>query len=178
MKKIIEFIWLVTSIIVITGCGVLFDSAVDPLYQNTEIDYFEEIEHEQIEIVVGTNELPNFDSYVNRVSPDDTIQPKSSFDIDTSDLDTTTVGEYTILYTFMSLDTLVEHEISVRVVSRPREEVIASNIFETTPRTITVTVELVDSEYVIDIDKIEIFSSSSDTLIEREINPSVLENII
>jgi len=165
-------------IFLLSGCGLLFNEVADSIYQNIEIDHFEEVLEGNIELYVGSNELQDLQEYMNRVTPEGTTKAKSSFDVETIDLDIDTVGSYQVQYHFTSLDTLIEYEITVEVIKRPVEDVIELIDYVNTINSIHAQFALVTSEYEIDIIKIELYKEVDGLLIEERtdvVDPSTIE---
>jgi hypothetical protein len=104
-----------------SGCVGILEGIIDEAYQNIEADHFELVEDDRIEILVGSEELPDFKAYINRVTPEGVIKDKSTFDVIVDDLDVNTVGEYEITYTFFSFDTSFEYIMTVYVVEEYTE---------------------------------------------------------
>jgi len=172
------YILMFLMIFLLSGCGLLFNEVADSIYQNIEIDHFEEVIEGNIELYVGSNELPDFKVYMNRVTPEGTTKAKSSFDVETIDLDIDTVGSYQVQYHFTSLDTLIEYEITVEVIKRPVEDVIELIDYVNTINSIHAQFALVTSEYEIDIIKIELYKEVDGLLIEERtdvVDPSTIE---
>lgn len=116
MKNIFGFIVLLFVIIILSGCTFLFENAVDDYIQNAEIDHFEQVVDDPIEILVGADPLPDFKQYVDRINPEGLVSDKDRFDVIMGDFDVNTIGTYTITYTFMSLDQSVEYDLTIYVV--------------------------------------------------------------
>ena len=172
------YILMFLMIFLLSGCGLLFNEVADSIYQNIEIDHFEEVIEGNIELYVGSNELPDFKVYMKRVTPEGTTKAKSSFDVETIDLDIDTVGSYQVQYHFTSLDTLIEYEITVEVIKRPVEDVIELIDYVNTINSIHAQFALVTSEYEIDIIKIELYKEVDGLLIEERtdvVDPSTIE---
>lgn len=111
MKKYMNGVMILLVILTLSGCEDIFDS----FYQSIEIDSFVLVDDDKKEIVIDS-EIPDFKEYINRVTKEGTIVSKDKFDVDAKDFDISTVGEYKIIYSFVSLDEVVEYELTVFVV--------------------------------------------------------------
>ena len=125
MKKAIISL-LLFSTIFLSGCETIFNNVADEIYQNLEIDHLELISNERIEILVGTEELPDLKVYVNRVDPDGKLHLPKTFEVNALEVTLDIVGEYEIEYSFMSFEEMVYLTVTIYVV----EELNATEITE------------------------------------------------
>ena len=121
MKKYMLIITVIIVMLSMSGCIGMLENIIDDAYQNIEVDHFESVTEERIEILVGTEELPDFKDYMNRVTPQGTVTDKSRFDVNIENLNVNIVGEYEIEYNFTSLDTLYDYVLIVYVVEELTE---------------------------------------------------------
>lgn len=111
MKKVGLLVILLLFVFTLSSCESLFESA----YQSIEIDHFEPVGEDEIELLVGSD-VPDFKMYVDRVTKDGVVNSKDNFDVELNDFDINTVGVYEIDFHFMSLEESVEYTLTVHVV--------------------------------------------------------------
>lgn len=164
MRKYVVILIMIL-VIGLSACGVSFEKTVDEVIQNYEIDHFEQVYDYDINIIVGSETLPDFESFVNRVDKDGTVQTTTGFTASTEEIDVNTVGEYEVIYSFTSFEEAVVLRIPVYVVAREKEDVIEMVEFNRTSNSISVSFLLVESDYSIAVTKIRIYEESNNNQI-------------